>query len=153
MIKNKMMKVAGITAVLFVVTVLPATAKDLPSRLRGNDNREPQKNENMMNQMPLRNDHMFDEVNLLGQIDNIDSAKKIITVKDVDGVNHDVHVSDFTKINKLNKEPPARDPRQPKDDKPEVSIDDLKKGESIAVYAFETATKIMEAAKILVVEK
>lgn len=149
------MKVAGITAVLFVVTVLPATAKDLPSKQRGNDNREPQKNENMMNQMqrPPRNDHMFDELNLLGQIDSIDSAKKIITVKDVDGANHDVHVSDFTRIDKLNKEPPARDQRQPKDDRPEVSIDDLKKGESIAVYAFETATKIMEAARILVVEK
>ncbi len=77
-------------------------------------------------------------VNLLGKVVSVDEKSGIIVIKDIDGNDVKVHLSDFTKIAKTESN--------------RKTISDIKVGCSVAVQKFNTNTKIIEAAIVFVKE-
>lgn len=92
------------------------------------------------------------KIDLAGEVTKVDADKSLVTVKDVDGKETQVHVNPFTKIReKFN--PDAKKARKTKRDFDEFTLSDLKAGDYVAVKKMDTETKIIEAARIVVAAK
>lgn len=89
------------------------------------------------------------DISLLGTVSAIDTGKQLVTVKDADGKETQVHVNPFTRLVLFEK------PGAPGDGKNanEVKIDDIKVGSWIAVSKFENDTKTLEARRIVVAKE
>lgn len=154
MMNKKTMKAAGLAAVLLGLAVLPAAAKDSRGNGRGNNN-APRMECDMQAPMPMRNGGM-QEPDLIGTVSKVDEANQLVTVRDVDGTDHVIHVSDFTRIMVIDPaaERPARNRNNDDNDRPAFqTIKDIKKDSSVAVNYFNVETKTTEAQRIFIIVK
>lgn len=124
--------------------------------------------------MPEMNGHRFDGIgfggvenaDLLGTITSVNTESKILTVKDADGKETQVHVNPFTRL-KERKRPADNDrlPAQknkkadqtqnnfPNPENDELELADLKAGDWVAVKKMKAETKTIEAARIIVAKE
>ena len=94
------------------------------------------------------------KADLIGSVSAVNAEKSIVTVKDADGKETQVHVNPFTRIrerltpdgNKTNRRNLNRDDNI-------LALSDLKAGDYVAVTKFDSETKTIEASKIIVAEK
>lgn len=155
---KKSIKVLGTSALILAFAAAPALAR----------NNRPGKGNNMqgfaqMNNCPVyaqngqpgfngqnkkagRNGGGIGKASLLGTVSAVDEAKAIITVSDIDGVEHKVHVNEFTRACTM--DAATRVSTQ----NPKVDIKDFKKGDKVAVSSFETETKTLEARSICTIK-
>ena len=107
-----------------------------------------------------------ENADLLGTITSVNTESKILTVKDADGKETQVHVNPFTRL-KERKRPADSDrlPAQknkkadrtqnnfPKPENDELELADLKAGDWVAVKKMKAETKTIEAARIIVAKE
>ena len=97
------------------------------------------------------------KADLLGTVSAVDDSKQIVTIKDADGKETQVHVNPLTRIHEMEKpetKPDSEDKNRPNERKwPEINelkLEDLKAGAWVMVKKFDTETKTLEAARIMV---
>ncbi|WP_407425885.1 hypothetical protein [Treponema sp.] len=91
---------------------------------------------------------------VFGTVSSISEDKKILTVKDIDGKETEVHVNPFTRINSHNEEiEPKDNKKERRHPMEEVKFSDVQKGDYVAVKKMNTETKTLEAAHIIVAKE
>lgn len=95
-------------------------------------------------------DGMMGGFDLLGTVSSVDAGKQLVTIKDADGKETQVHVNPFTRIHEfaLPEEPQPKNNSRPEIN--ELKLEDLKAGTWVAVKKFKGETKVLEGARILV---
>ena len=103
----------------------------------------------------------FKEIDLIGEVTATNAETQILTVKDADGKETQVHVNPFSHIAEK-PDAPGEDEKEPARTKKDVreimrhaqlNFSELKAGDYVAVKKMSTETKTIEAARILVVRK
>lgn len=155
---KKSIKVLGTTALILAFAAAPALAR----------NNRPGKGNNMpdfaqMNNCPVyaqncqpgfngqnkkagRNGCGIGRISIMGTVSAIDESKSILTVSDIDGVEHKVHISEFTRACTLDAATRTTALN------PKADIKDFKKGDKVAVSTFDTETKTLEARSICTIK-
>ena len=111
-----------------------------------------QHNQNMMPKMKFQHGGIENAV-LLGTVTAINEASSMLTVKDADGKETQVHVNPFTRLHPMPKTPVPDEKSEKEKKRPEfneLKLSDLKNGDWIAVTKMKTETKTIEAARIVV---
>ncbi len=167
-IMNKIVKTITVSAVILGLGTTVAFARS-NGAMRGSPCCQPAENFSEWNMggrnfakgkmMMPKADNGIKNADLLGTITSVDTEKQIVTVKDVDGKESQVHVNPFTKIREFDltglKAQADRNKKRKEGSetmRPEINetkLEDLKEGSWVAVNKFDTGTKILEASKII----
>lgn len=145
MMKNKSLKAAGFAVVLLTMAIIPATAKNAKqSRNMPNQPNRPEMCDDNMRNMPGRGMGHFE---LIGEVSNIDESKQILTIRDVDGKDHQVHINAFTRSKEI-------DVTSTNNNNVKLcAIKDFSKGDTVVVDSMDTDTTILEARMVAIVKK
>ena len=91
---------------------------------------------------------------IIGTVSAVNEEKSVITVKDFDGNETQIHVNPFTRIHeRMNPTDDARRNRKGRDLDDEMTVSDVKAGDYVAVQKMNTESKTVEAARIIVAVK
>ena len=156
--KKTLFTSVAVAALVFGIGTTQACAKS-PNNAKQNPYGHPAENVSERNfEMPNHNMmpmlHRHDGVenaDLIGSVTSVNASAGLLTVKDADGKETQVHVNPFTRLHPMPKAPAADEKSEKK--RPELNelkLSDLKNGDWVAVKKMKTETKTIEAARIVV---
>ncbi len=106
---------------------------------------------------PRQNPHAQPKADLLGTVSTVNAETKILTVKDADGKETQVHVSPLTRIGSLPTEEERKAAAEAKKSGEKkipaqntLALSDVKSGDFVVVKKIDTETKTLEAARIII---
>ena len=90
---------------------------------------------------------------VMGTVTKVDAEENLVTVKNADGVNVQIHVNPLTVITKMAKPHMARNNDSKKEEAPKMiflSVSDVQEGDWLLANAFNTETRVVEAKSVCV---